>query len=111
MMSITYQQDGIFTIVSMAGRFDAIGTREFKKTISQLLETGKNRIVLDMSHVNFVDSSGMGALIGTLRGITKEGGDMRIFGLTPEVHTIFELTRLHRIFDIYETIDAAMAAV
>jgi anti-sigma B factor antagonist len=108
-MIITNRQEGIFTIISMSGRFDAIGSREFKKIISRLMEMGNLRIVLDMAQVNFVDSSGMGTLIGTLRGIVKEGGEMRIAGLTPEVHTIFELTRLHRIFDIYETTEAAMA--
>lgn len=110
-MSITYRQEGAFTIMSISGRFDAIGTREFKKIISQLTETKNTRIILDMAQVNFVDSSGMGALIGALRGIVKEGGILRIAGLTPEVHTIFELTRLHRIFDIHETTQAAMAAV
>lgn len=110
-MSITYRHEDIFTIISMSGRFDAIGTREFKKIISELMETGKMRIILDMTQVHFVDSSGMGALIGSLRGIVKEGGSLRIAGLTPEVHTIFELTRLHRIFDIFETTQAAMSAV
>ncbi len=110
-MSITYRQDGIFTVISMSGRFDAIGTREFKKIITQLMEARNMRIILDMAQVNFVDSSGMGALISALRGIAKEGGDMRIAALTPEVYTIFELTRLHRIFDIYDTTQAAMAAV
>ena len=56
------------------------------------------------------DSSGMGALVGILRTMTHEGGDMRIAGLLPEVHTIFELTRLHRIFDIYDTVSAAITA-
>ena len=109
-MSITHNQEGVFTIVSMAGRFDALCAREFKSVISLLLEGDKKRIILDMAQVNFIDSSGMGALVGGLRGVAKEGGEIRIAGLIPEVHTIFELTRLHRIFDIYETTAAALAA-
>jgi anti-sigma B factor antagonist len=110
MMSITHHQDGIFTVVSMEGRFDALGAREFKKIISQLLEMQQKRIVLSMAQVSFIDSSGMGALVGILRQMTHEGGDMRIAALLPEVHTIFELTRLHRIFDIYDTVSAAITA-
>jgi anti-sigma B factor antagonist len=106
-MSITHNQDGVFTVVSMNGRFDALGARDFKNVISLLLDAQKKRIVLDMAHVDFIDSSGMGALVGVLRTVVKEGGEIRIAGLIPEVHTIFELTRLHRLFDIYETATAA----
>jgi len=63
-----------------------------------------------MAGVNFIDSSGLGTLVGILRTVEKEGGQVRIAGLIPEVLVIFELTRLHRIFDIYETAAAAMAA-
>jgi anti-sigma B factor antagonist len=60
-----------------------------------------------MAAIDFIDSSGLGALVGALKGVSKEKGEIRIAGLSPEVRTIFELTRLHRIFDIYENIETA----
>ncbi len=99
-MAVTHHQDGDFTVFSMDGRFDAFGARELKNVVSQVNVT-KKRFILDMAGVNFIDSSGLGTLVGILRTVEKEGGQIRIAGLIPEVLIIFELTRLHRIFDIY----------
>jgi anti-sigma B factor antagonist len=108
-MVVTHHQDGDFTVFSLVGRFDAFGVREFKNVVSQVTVT-KKRFIIEMAGVNFIDSSGLGTLVGILRTVEKEGGQVRIAGLIPEVLVIFELTRLHRIFDIYETAAAAMAA-
>lgn len=108
-MAVTHHQYGDFTVFFMDGRFDALGSRELKNVVSMLDDT-KKRFILDMAGINFIDSSGLGTLVGILRTVEKEGGQVRIAGLIPEVLIIFELTRLHRIFDIYETAAAAMAA-
>ena len=100
-MAVTHHQDGDFTVLSINGRFDALGARELKNVVSLLLDGKIKRFIFDMAGVNFIDSSGLGTLVGILRTVEKEGGQIRIAGLIPEVLIIFELTRLHRIFDIY----------
>ena len=66
------------------------------------------RIVLDMSQVQFVDSSIIGALVGLLRRARAAGGDVKLAAVTPEVEMIFEITRLHRVFQILPTVAAAV---
>lgn len=109
-MTIALRHEGNITVLTLAGRFDALMAKEFKNSIAGLIEARQILLVLDMTAVDFIDSSGLGALVGSMKGVVKEQGEIRIAGLTREVHTIFELTRLHRIFDIFESLDAALAA-
>lgn len=108
-MPITVRQEGTFTVMTLSGRFDALMAKEFKNSIARLIDARQLKIAVDMAAVDFIDSSGLGALVGSLKGVSKEQGEIRIAGLTPEVQTIFELTRLHRIFDIYGSLDTALA--
>ncbi len=109
-MSVKVQHEAAITVITVAGRFDALMAKEFKNCIADLTDGHRTLIALDMAAVNFIDSSGLGSLVGALKGISKEKGEIRIAGLSPEVRTIFELTRLHRIFDIYENIETACAS-
>ena len=109
-MAINVHQESGITIISLDGRFDALMAKEFKNCISTLIEKRQIMIAIDMANIDFIDSSGLGSLVGGLKGVSKEKGEIRIAGLSPEVRTIFELTRLHRIFDIYENIETAKAS-
>ncbi len=109
-MSINVTQEKKVTVITPAGRFDALMAKEFKNCIGELIEKRQIMIAIDMTAIDFIDSSGLGSLVGGLKGIAKETGEIRIAGLSPEVRTIFELTRLHRIFDIYENIETARAS-
>jgi len=66
--------------------------------------------VLDLSRLRFVDSSGLGALLSCLRQLTGRGGDLRLSGMSKPVRALFELVRMHRIFDIYPTKEEAIKA-
>ncbi len=82
---------------------------EFKRDIAPLLEEDA-KVVLDMSRLRFVDSSGLGAFISCLRKLNAKGGDLKLFGLSKQVHAVFELVRMHRIFDILGTREDAVRA-
>ena len=68
------------------------------------------RIVFDMAQVTFIDSAIIGFLVGQMRAARAAGGDAKLARLTEEVNTIFELTRLHQVFDIHDGVEAAVAA-
>src|SRR6266545_3280323 len=74
----------------------------------QDVERSTARLVLDMSQVQFVDSSIIGALVGLLRRSHAAGGDVKLAALPPELETIFELTRLQRVFRILPSVDEAV---
>lgn len=88
---------------------DASNAAEFKRVIAPLLDTN-TRLVLDLSRLRFVDSSGLGAFISCLRKMNAQGGDLKLCGLSKQVRALFELVRMHRVFDIYGTRDAAVNA-
>ena len=88
---------------------DAGNAKEFRADISPILEENL-KIVFDMSPVNFLDSSGCGTILSCLRQLNTAGGDLKMFGLQQSVRTLFELIRLHRIIDIFNSRDEAINA-
>lgn len=88
---------------------DAANAKEFRADITPILEADA-KIVFDMSPVNFLDSSGCGTILSCLRQLNSAGGDLKMFGLQQSVRTLFELIRLHRIIDIFNSRDEAVNA-
>jgi anti-sigma B factor antagonist len=87
--------------------FDASNAEDFKRQMAPLLQSNP-RMVFDLSRVQFIDSSGCGAILSCLKNLTSIGGDLRLCGVTPRVRTTFELIRLHRICQIFNTRDEAV---
>jgi len=106
-LDIQHHESGI-TVIVMDGRLDAAQAKEFKNQMNALVDAGRIKVIIDMARVDFVDSSGLGSLVGALKLVNNCGGDIKIVSPRPEVRTIFELTRLHRIFDMFETLDIAL---
>ncbi|MFA5205158.1 MAG: STAS domain-containing protein [Lentisphaeria bacterium] len=93
-------------IATVNERLDSAGAGEFKAEIATLARTAKG-IVVDLSKTVFIDSAGLGALVSLLKNCTQQDIRLYLAGLTPQVRQIFELTRLYRLFDIFETTDQA----
>ena len=88
---------------------DASNTGEFKRDIAPVLQAN-TKLVLDLSRLRFVDSSGLGAMLSCLRQLSAKSGDLKLCGMSKQVRALFELVRMHRIFDIYGTKDEAVGA-
>jgi len=76
---------------------------EFKYTLTRNIEKGYRKIVVDLSTCEFLDSTFLGALVVTLKRVTAMGGDVRLVGFHPAVHSMMELTRMHRVFESFPT--------
>ncbi len=107
-MDTKRREDGV-VVLSLEKRLDAPASPELKKAVRKLVDKGELNIVLDMERIAFVDSSGLGALVSSLKTVTAAGGDLRMAALIPEVRALIELTRLDKVFDIHETVDGAIA--
>lgn len=81
---------------------------EFKKLLAAEIDKGTRRIVVDLSQCEFIDSTFLGALVVSLKKITGLGGDLRLIGFQPPVHSMFELTRMYRVFEAFPTKEAAV---
>jgi anti-sigma B factor antagonist len=74
----------------------------FKEELIRHIDEGSNKVIVNLSKSEFIDSSFLGALVAGLKRTTMKDGDLKLVGLQPTVRSMFELTRLHRIFDIFE---------
>lgn len=81
---------------------------EFKQLLTMDIQTGWRKIVVDLSQCEFIDSTFLGALVVSLKKITGLNGDLKLVGFQPAVHSMFELTRMYRVFESYKTIDEAV---
>ncbi len=79
-----------------------------KEELLEKIEEGNQNVIVDLSSSDFVDSSFLGALVAGLKKATMKSGDLKIVGLQAPVRAMFELTRLYRIFDIFDTQEEAI---
>lgn len=89
-------------------RLDAHNSGELKAQMLNLFEEGKNNLVVNMENVRFVDSSGLGSLVSGFKNASARNGSLKLCGLQPQVKSMFELTRLHRVFEIFPNADDAL---
>lgn len=106
---VTEQQDDVMVITLKAEVLDANNAKVFKEKVASVLEGG-NKVVLRLDHVNFIDSSGCGALLSCLRKINTNDGILKFAGVQKPVRALFELIRLNRIVDMYNTLEDAVDA-
>jgi anti-sigma B factor antagonist len=109
-MQLVVEQIGDVAVSSVpVEELDAGNAGEFKRDIAPVLDANA-KVVLDLSRVRFVDSSGLGAFISCLRKLNARGGDLKLCGMSKQVRGVFELVRMHRVFDILPGRDDAVAA-
>ena len=95
-------------VVTISGRMNAATTPEIKERMKAILESGHQKIVLNLSGTTFIDSSGLSVIVTGLKQTREAGGFLRLAGLKPEVKSIFKLTMLDRVFELYPDVDSAM---
>lgn len=91
-------------------RIDLTSAALFKGKLSAIAVECE-KIVLDLSHVTFIDSSGLGALLSCVRDLTTRGGELRVCCVQQRVMIMFDLVRLPKIIGVFDTLEAAVASV
>ena len=110
-MELTTREDGSVTILSLQGDL-VIGEPEamFKKTVTRLLEQGQVYLLVDLSQVGFLDSSGLGALVRAMTNSQKEGGQTKLLNAGPQVRRLLEMTKLDSVFEIHDDLERAVSS-
>ena len=88
-------------------RIDAAGAIQFKERMREVTAEGPTRVVLDLSHVGFLDSSGLGAVVAVMKLLMPKR-KLELAGLTPTVEKVFRLTRMDSVFVIHQTVPGAL---
>lgn len=89
-------------------RLDANNSEELKSELNRIFESGSKDLVVDLKEVRFIDSSGLGVLVSGFKNASTRQGTIKLSGLQTQVKSMFELTRLHRVFDIFPTVGDAL---
>jgi len=102
-MKITTRNvDGV-EIVGLEGKITiGAGDIQLREVISQCLNEGKNNILLDMSGVTTIDSSGIGELVGSFTTVTNRGGKLKLLHLPPKVTDLLQVTQLITVFEVHD---------
>lgn len=99
------------SVVRLKGTLDMLEAHAVRDDIKAQIEEGQTRIVLDLTELEFMDSSGLAVLVTVLRAAQAVQGDVVLVGPTPAVRSLIELTRLHRVFEIFEDESTALEAI
>ncbi len=107
-MELVAEQRGeILVVRAMQDRIDAAGAIQFKDRMRELTQADNPRVVLDMSRVAFLDSSGLGAVVAVMKALGPER-KLELSGLTATVQKVFRLTRMDSVFIIHDQLPDGM---
>ena len=102
MKATTRTADGI-EIISLQGKITiGSGDTQLREIISNTLSAGKNNILLDLSGVTTIDSSGIGELVGSYTTVTNRGGKLKLLHLPAKLNELLHVTQLITVFEVYE---------
>ena len=109
-MDIQVTQTGGVTLVVPTGDLDMGTADQMKRTLSDLIEKGQSKLVMDLTGVAYVDSSGLGALVALMKQARAVGGNLKLCGLQEDVRSIFEMTRLIKVMAVHSDRQEAVAS-
>lgn len=107
--SIQLDEHNGLSFLMLDGSLDAYSFPKLESVLGQLWESGKHRVVLDCSGLEYVSSAALGALIGFARRAREKGGDLKLAHLPPKIFNIVELLGFNKILDVCETVKDAEA--
>ncbi len=109
-MELSITQQGKVSVVALKGKLDLANAARLKEEVKPLLDADRTQIHLSMKDVDFINSSGLGALVSLMKEIRVHKGRLTLSDLAPYVNEIFEITQLSHVFEIYDTVDAALSS-
>jgi anti-sigma B factor antagonist len=104
------RRQGVMVLRVGASRIDAASAADFRDALAAVVAGGVNRFVIDLSGVDFIDSTGLGALVSALKGAGRSGA-VAVSGVKESVATLFKLTRMDKVFRMFPSDGEAAAAL
>ena len=95
------------TVVALNGEIDIHSAPRMREKLVELISQGRCRIVLDLRAVDFLDSSGLGVIVGALQRVRSAGGDLTVAGAPPQIHRVIEMSGLAGVFSMFDDVDSA----
>lgn len=110
-MALTLKESGDIAILTIKGNLmGGTETIEIHEKVKSLIEEGTKKVVIDLTSVKWMNSSGLGTLMGCLTSLKNVEGDLKLSGVTEKVKSLFIITKLITLFETYDTADEAVSA-
>jgi anti-sigma B factor antagonist len=103
------ERDG-WAVLAVGGEVDVATAPRLREQLISLVNQGSHRIVVDLTAVDFLDSTGLGVLVGALKRVRTHDGDLSLVCDEPRILKVFEITGLTKVFAMYADVDQAVAA-
>lgn len=97
-------------VIRPSGRLNLLAAPQLREAVGRAVAEGRTDVVVDLGGTEFMDSSGLGALVAGLKRARQAGGDLRIAALTPQVQMVLRLTNLDRVLRPYPSVEEALGA-
>lgn len=98
-----------WTVLAVGGELDAVGAPALRQAVVAAVSTGETSLILDLTGVDFIDSFGVGAVVGALKRVRQRGGELALVCPAPRVRRVFELCDLDLILTLHDSLDAVGA--
>lgn len=106
---MTPRQVGDVTVIDAVGRITlGEGSSAFRDTIREMASAGNKKVLLNLSEVTYIDSSGIGELVSGFTTVTNHGGQLKLLGLTKRVKDLLQITKLYTVFEVFDDEAAAI---
>jgi anti-sigma B factor antagonist len=109
-LSLSTRSEGDRTIVEVGGEIDVYTAPRLREQLVDLVADGKYHLIVDMERVDFLDSTGLGVLVGGLKRVRAHDGSLRLVCTQERILKIFRITGLTKVFPIHATVDEAVSA-
>lgn len=103
--------EGGIPVLGVTGEIDVFTAPEFKNAINRAIESGTTDLVIDLTQVSYMDSSGFGTLLGATKRVRPKGGSISLVGCSEAIERMMKITRLDTVFNLFATIDEASAHI
>ncbi len=100
--------DDIIVEIVNLDRATLLEAEELKRQVNDKIDKGYRKVIIDLTSVEYLDSTFLGVIVNTLKKAAKLGGDLKLVGFKPNVRSMFELTRLFRVFESYSELQDAI---
>ena len=96
-----------YSVLVVGGQLDLYGAPTMRRHLQQMYDAGRNQVIVDLSAVDFMDSSGLSVLVGALKALRERDGTLRVVATSRHIQQLFQVTGLSKVFPIYASVTAA----
>ncbi len=109
-LTVATRREGVQTVISVAGEIDVYTAPTLRERLNELVADGEYHLVVDMGGVDFLDSTGLGVLVGGLKRTRLHAGSLQLVCDQEKILKVFRITGLTKVFPIHATLEEALAA-